>query len=323
MKKYIYMMMALAATMFTACNSDDDIQSNENESREFTIIASLPQDQVATTRVVATDNSDVSSGTYGMSFKFTLNEYFRFYYRSSSQFERTNRPAKDVSPTDGGPTASFSLSTAPGGENYYVYASNIQLGSDSSKGSNDTDSPYGYFYLEVNNCIYNNLTDVQTNNPLFGVVKYTTSTTFASLNFKNVCSLVRFDITLPEGVTSITGVDIYGYNTSSENLVFGKNLKVTGSDGSAVFVDETITYGEKSRSTRSSNHYAISGKSFTVTENKLTLYAIMIPQTINGLYVQLNDGTHTYTKSKKFTSAATLEAGTMYGVKLTYTAADE
>ena len=55
MKKYIYISMALAATMFTACNSDDNdiIQTNNDEG--ITVYAQLPQE--VTTRVSYADES--------------------------------------------------------------------------------------------------------------------------------------------------------------------------------------------------------------------------------------------------------------------------
>lgn len=318
MKKFIYTTIALAATMFAACSSDDDIQTINDNNKEFTIIAQLPEN--STTRMTATDNSSVS--TYGMDFAWVENEYIYFYYNMSSDmssvWSKKTRPAKNIS----NGTATFTLASGedPSASGNYLYASKLSLSAtDDSKGSDSSTADIAYFYIDCQKWIYDNLTDVGNNNPMFGAVKYTTGTSSYSstLKFYNVCALLKFDLTLPDGVETITGVDIYGYNTKEENLTFRQNLKVTGSTGIPEFIDDAVTYKTK-KEKRNNNHLSVSSKSFSVTSNNITLYAFIIPQSINGLYIKLTDSSSkTYTNYKKFTSPQTLEAGKMYGVKVT------
>lgn len=322
MKNYIYISLALAATMFTACGSDDEILEIPNttpteasaKDTEFTIIAQLPENSI--TRLAATDNS--SGSTYGMDFAWENNEYIQFYYNTSSGWVKESRPAKNI--TDG--TATFTLASGkePSASGNYLYATKLSLSAtEDSKGSDSSTADIAYFYIDCQKWIYDNLTDVGNNNPMFGAVQYSASTSFSStLIFKNVCALLKFDLTLPDEVGTITGVDIYGYNTKEENLTFRQNLKVTGSTGIPEFIDDAVTYKTTTKEKRNNNHLSVSSKSFSVTSNKITLYAFIIPQSINGIHIKLTDSNSaTYTKSKKFDSPQTLDAGKMYGVKVT------
>ncbi len=323
MKKYIYTTIAIAATMFAACSSDDDIVTNNTNDQEFTIIAKLPES--AMTRMAGTDES--AGTTYSMKFDWQTTDQVRFYYyynknvsgTPTSTYDAFDRPINNTSTLSTDGFAQFNLGTRPG-QSCYVYASWVNF-SNSTLTVSDAAAATATVHINHDTRVYNSASDVANNNPMFGAVSYTAPSgnvnynTQGTLNFKNVCALMKFSLTLPDvDGASISDVSIQQYNGSpakAVNPVTRRYYTITGSTG----VIAPLVDGSHAE-TKASGGYKVTGKSFAVTNNQITLYAIVHPQTWDGISIILKDSKNkTYTFQK--TGSQTLETGKMYGVNVT------
>lgn len=328
MKKSFYMIMTLAIVIFASCSSDDnDPISNSNNNNEYTIVAKLPQ--TGTTRIAGSD--DTEEGVYAMSFTWTTDQA-RFVFNATDNSFKKNSIDPSISADE--KTATFSLKNHPKA-NSYIYGctstSTPFIGTCKVTNTEETyDAATVNFYVQLGSCISNSDTEIGTLNPMFGVMQENSTDTSIpnTMTFKNVCALIKFTIQMPEGIERpIRYVTIKGWDGSSEqNIEIKKNLEGTGSNSTYAFQD--TDYDDSYRN--ESGEIAVTGKTWYVDgDNKLTLYAVLIPQTLDGLYIQLklNDGKTTYTKKITFKensvkTAKTFEEGNMYGINLTYTSAD-
>lgn len=322
MKKFFYISLALAAITFTSCGSDDILEDIENENQaventepEFTIIANLPQDGI--TRMSGTDANNI------MTFDWESGDRVRFYYYASSPatyqvFDQSIRNESTMA-TDG--FAKFQLGTRPA-QSCYVYASWVNF-SNTNLTVSDAAAATATVFVNSDNRVYNTPDDVADNNPMFGAVSYTspggsvTYDTEGTLNFKGVHALLKFTLTLPSGHGSkITDVSIQKWSgTKVSNPVTRRYYQITGSTNAI----EKLVDGSHSETTASGG-YKVTGKSFSVTDDKITLYAIVHPQEWAGLCVTVKDDSATpNTYYYKKTGTITLETGNMYRINGTMT----
>ena len=118
MKKYIYISMALAATMFTACSSDDALDNIENgtaadnKEQPITIVANLPQESA--TRVSYTDDSEGT--TYSLTPAWAEGDKVRYDYRTSTDEKKRT---VGVIITDG--IGTFNLNDGDPAASSYIY----------------------------------------------------------------------------------------------------------------------------------------------------------------------------------------------------------
>lgn len=308
MKKCIYFAMAFAAMTMAACSADDELVNVEN-NQQYTIIGELPQPM--TTRTVATDESDANG--YAMSFEWKNDDAVRFHYIKKNDAWLNVTRTSTI--TDG--KATFTLGTRPAASSYIYGCTNVNL--NTSKTSDATTASTANFYLNNQAYIFTSMDDIAKYNPMFGVIPVQSSDTEipSIMQFKNVCSILKFTVKLPGEVATVSAIKIRGYNTSANGdaIKIKQNLQITGSTGAAEFLS---TNYDDSSAKNADGSYEVTKKSFDVTAGEIVFYAIMIPQELNGLYLQLN-GSDTYKKTKKFAEPITLEAGKMYGVKLDFT----
>ncbi len=322
MKKYIYISMALAATMFTACSSDDALDNIENGNQtvsnaeqEFTIIANLPKD--GATRMAGTDENNI------MKFDWESGDQVRFYYYYDNSGTSTyNTFDRSISNTETMATdgfAKFSLGTRPG-QNCYVYASWVNF-STSNLTVENAAAETATVYVNSQNRVYNTTDDVADNNPMFGAVYYTSPSgsveydTEGVLNFKTVSALLKLTLTLPSGHGSnITDVKIQQWSgTKASNPVIRRYYRITGSTNA---IDKLVDTDHEEKT----GGYSVTGKAFAVTDDKITLYAIVHPQEWAGLCVTVKDDSATpNTYYYKKTGTKTLETGNMYRINGTMT----
>lgn len=308
MKIKIYITTVLAATMFAACNSDNSIQPPYDQNKEFTIIAKLPEK--ATTRLIASDDSEGSN--YSMKFDWKETDKVNFYYVEKDASWTSDKCAV-ASLIDG--DATFTLGKSPVTSSYiYGCTSTSGINIKASKTSNG--SATANFCVDCYTCISTSLSNIAYWNPMFGVVQENSSDTNipSIMNFQNVCSLLKFTVTLPQGVKRVytTIGDYDGKN--DKPLKTRRNLVGRGSTGTFEFSDKN--YSSEHEYENWSSYYT-SQFPLAPTDNVLTFYVIMIPQTIHGLSIHLNEGGKDYGKSIHFDSPKVLEPGYMYGVKFT------
>lgn len=305
MKKNIYFAMAIAAMLFTACSQDDELTTVE-KNQEYTIIAEMPQP--ITTRTIATDVSDDSG--YAMSFAWKDEDQVRFHFIKSGDAWQSGTRNSTI--TDG--KATFTLGSNPAASSYIYGCTNVNL--NTSKTSDASTASTANFYLNCQNYIFASMEDIAKYNPMFGVIPVQSSATSIpeTMHFKNVCSLIKFTV---KGVETVTDVKIRGYkNNAARGLKIKQNLQITGSTGAAEFLSENYD----NSNTNKDGSYEVTGKSYSKNDkNEIVFYAIVIPQELDGLYLQLNNSAD-LTKSVAYGSnKITLEPGKMYGVKLDFT----
>lgn len=307
MKNCIYFVLAFIAMSFVACSADDEPTQIKNE-KEFTIIAKLPEPMI--TRTTVTDNS--TADNYSMSFAWKAGDKVKFHILKNDNSWITSEREASISGSD----ATFTLGSHPAASSYIYGCTNTSI--STSKTADATYASTANFYLDCQKFIYTSLDDIASKNPMFGVIPVQTKDTEipSIMQFKNVCSILKFTVKLPGEVATVSAIKIRGYNTNpiGDGIKIRQNLQITGSTGAAEFL--STNYDDSSKNTDGS--YEVTGKSFDVTAGEIVFYAIMIPQELKGLYLQLN-GSDTYKKTKKFAEPITLEAGKMYGVKLDFT----
>lgn len=308
MKKCIYFVLAFIAMSFVACSADDELVNVEN-NQQYTIIGELPQPM--TTRTVATDESDAKG--YAMSFEWKTGDEVRFHYIFKDDAWQSVTKTSTI--TNG--KATFTLGSHPAANSYIYGCTNVNL--NTSKTSDATTASTANFYLNNERYIFTSMEDIAKYNPMFGVIPVQTSDTEipSKMQFKNVCSILKFTVKLPVEVATVSAIKIRGYNKSDngDGIQIKQNLQITGSTGAAEFISTNYDDDKNKNATGS---YEVTGKTFGVTDGEIVFYAIMIPQELKGLYLQLNSS-DTYKKTKKFAAPITLEAGKMYGVKLDFT----
>ena len=318
MKKFFYISLALAAITFTSCGSDDILEDIENENQaventepEFTIIANLPQDGI--TRMSGTDANNI------MTFDWESGDKVRFYYYRSDTYKQYDLGFTNEATlaTDG--FAKFTLTQSPS-QSCYVYASwvkfsagNFVLSDAAAETATVTVNSFKY--------VYNTTDDVADNNPMFGAVLYTSPDgsvnydTEGTLNFKGVHALLKFTLTLPSGHgDNITDVNIQQWDGSAtSDPVTRRDYEITGSTNA-------IAPASSPKEKNEPGGYQVSEKSFSVTDDKITLYAIVHPQEWAGLCVTVKDDSATpNTYYYKKTGTITLETGKMYRINGTMT----
>ncbi len=327
MKKYIYISMALAATMFTACSSDDALDNVENgtaadkKEKPITIVANLPQESA--TRVSYTDVSDGS--TYSLTPAWEGEETVRCKIIRNSSVNTSNR---SITVNDG--IATFDLQAAPDNNTYFYgyHPSGIDYSCTPSTSDNGATCSWtipgsGSYSNAV--IIYNQASDLKSKNLLIGKGFYGTSTTGINMDFKNVYALLKFKIYVPYdgsgsdyNASRFTTVTIKGWNGSTAtDVAVGGDVTMTGSTGNIAW--SNTTSGEY---TRTANiNLTNNGTNDTSSKSGYrlaTLYVLVTPQTWPGLYLSATDNAtnpHTYTYTK--TGSHTFEAGKMYGINIT------
>lgn len=314
MKKSILFALLTGAFVMTSCSSDDDVIADVNTDSEFTILAKLPQ--TASTRMTGVDTSDGSG--YGMKFSWESTDQVRFYYWALNKDTQQNtyqvfdRPLsnKDKLEDDGG-IGKFKLGTRPN-QNCNVYASWGKF-SVSDFTVPDAAAATATVFVNSDERVYDNVTDVTADNPMFGVVSYTSpkgSVEYNEMTFAPVHALLKLMLSFPEEVTSISEVSIQKWNgTKATNPITRRYYKITGSSGSI----ESLVDASHDETTASGG-YKVTSKSFTVTDKKITLYALVHPQDWDGISITVKDNssnTYTYTS----TGSNTLKVGEMYGIK--------
>lgn len=314
MKKYIYISMALAATMFAACSSDDnDIQTNNNQTNnneEITIIAKLPQDIAkATTRVSYTDESEGS--TYSVKPSWEGTEKIRYYYYNVSGNATAATTSEAITLNDG--VASFTIAKGTPATNKYAYFWYPTNGYSANLSDSDPVTSCSLTPNSNKDYIYSYVNAFANRNVLMGKCIWTTTPALSGVevDFVNVYALLKFQIKVPTTAnTKIRSAKIMGWDGSSAtNVGVAGTVTLTGSTGEISWSSTTsdFYYAENRDicSLSSSGDYKVG-----------TFYALVTPQTFNGLYLEVVDNSAspvTYKfKSKK---TVDIEAGYMYGIK--------
>lgn len=306
MKKYIYMSMALAATMFTACSSDDNdiIQTNNDEG--ITVYAQLPQE--VTTRVSYADESVGSTYSLKPSWEGGDNIRFTYYWNNSGTETLRNEPSVSVNIETGAATTGKTPLT-----NTYVYAA-YPSGITSSNSIPSSDGPSITYTIDNSNVQYNvfgSLEDLKAKNILVGNFQYTGDKT-SIVQFKNVYALVKFQVKVPSSASNLTSITIGCLNktkTDRGTIIGRGNIQVTN-DGAISWV-----------STSNAPATLPSGKTVSLSGDgeykEAVFYALIVPQTFNyGLYLEVEDNAATPVKYYYLKDGeVTLEMGYMYGVK--------
>lgn len=301
------MSMALAATIFAGCSSEDDnFISNDNNEQGLTIIAKVPQEKSnAGTRAIYEDTSDGSTYTTKVSWNTGDGARYALIHNSSA-----SKDSKTFTITDG--KGVFTLGVRPDDKTYLyvahpisgINASGVDIASNSST---FTITPkYGN-----QGYIYSNITEFNERNILVGCQYYQNKASLddMEITFKNTFALLKFQLQLPKTANSrIEYTKIMGWDGSdTKNVIYGGNVTMTGSTEGIAWSGTTSGYYE---ATRNFSFTTPDGKDYKTA----TFYALVTPQTFNGLYLEVKDHAsvvYTY----KAAGDVELKAGYMYGIK--------
>lgn len=322
MKKYIYISMALAATMFTACGSDDVLDNIENgtatdnKEQPITIVANLPQK--TGTRVSYTDDSEGT--TYILTPAWATGDKVRYDYRTSTEEKKRT---VSVTITDG--IGTFNLSDGDPAASSYIYCHHPASANYFTSLAANTSTcvvtpPTNAGFIAAS------LAEVSGYNYLVGSLQYSDTKSNLNMEFKNVYALLKFNIYIPYeknteyAVSRFTSITLKGFDgTSATNVSINGKVTITGSTGEIVWSDK-----EAGQYTRSANMALTSDISSKSGYRLGVLYVLVTPQTWNGLYLSATDNAnqvdssysnHTYVYTK--TGNISLEAGKMYGINIT------
>ena len=300
--KKIYLMMALTATLFTACSSDDDMITI-NEDQGITVYAQLPQE--ITTRVSYADES--AGSVYSLKPSWESGDKIRFTYWWNDSGTETLRNESSVSVNTETGAATTGKTPLTNTYVYAAYPSDI-TSSNTIPSSDGPSITYTIADSNVENNVFGSLDDLKAKNILVGNFQYTGEKT-SIVQFKNVYALIKFQVKVPSTASNLTSITIGCLNSgkNGRGAIIGRgNVQLT-SDGTISWV-----------STTNAKVTLPSGKPVSLNGDgeykEAVFYALIVPQTFsNGLYLEVNDGTTSYYYLKA--GELTLERGYMYGVK--------
>ena len=302
--KKTYYIMAITAMMLTACSSEDDALTNFEENQGITVYAQLPQE--ITTRVSYADES--AGSTYSVKPSWSSGDYIRHAYKSASGDKIGNKLL-----TINGSIGTFTLATEPKNPSY-VYCWHYTNANSASMASDATVSTCSLTPSTNKDWIYSYVNAYTQKNLLVGVFYYDGTETFSSaheITFKNAYALLKFQVKLPSTATgNLSYAKIMGWNGSAAtNVGVAGTVTITGSSGNLAWDNTTSSYYEATRN--------ISGTFGTSGDYKTaTFYALVTPQTFNGLYLEVKDAADTpVTYTYKANGNVELQAGYMYGIK--------
>lgn len=304
--KKIYLMMAVAATMFVACSSDDDMLTTNEEMQDqgITVYTQLPQK--ITTRVSYADESEGSTYSLKPSWESGDNIRFTYWWNNKGTETLRNEPSVSVNISTGAATTGKTPLS-----NTYVYAA-YPSSITSSNTIPSSDGPSITYTIDNSNVQYNvhgSLDDLKAKNILVGNFQYTDNKT-STVQFKNVYALLKFQVKVPSTASNLKSITIGCLNNdkTKRGAIIGRgNVQLT-SDGTISWV-----------STDYAPIQLPSGKTVSLSGDgeykEAVFYALAVPQTFkNGLYLEVTDNadaTYYYMKAGE----VTLERGYMYGVK--------
>ena len=305
--KKIYLMMAVAATMFVACSSDDDMLTTNEEMQDqgITVYTQLPQE--ITTRVSYADESEGS--TYSLKPSWEEGDNIRFTYwwnDGSSNVQRSENRSVTIA------TGAATIAKTPIASTYVYALYPTDIASSYSIPSSDGPSiTYTISNSNVQYNVFGSLDDLKAKNILVGNFQYTDSKT-SIVQFKNVYALLKFQVKVPSTASNLKSITIGCLNNAKTDrgAIIGRgNVQLT-SDGTISWV-----------STSNAPIQLPSGKTVSLSGTgeykEAVFYALAVPQTFsNGLYLEVTDdaatpNTYYYLKEGE----VTLAMGYMYGIK--------
>lgn len=303
-----YLMMAVAATMFVACSSDDEMITNNDEIQDqgITVYAQLPQE--ITTRVSYADESVGSTYSLKPSWESDDKIRFTYWWNNSGTEGQRNEPSISVNIETGAATTSKTPLT-----NTYVYAAypSSITSSNTIPSSDGPSITYTISNSDVRYNVFGSLEDLKAKNILVGNFQYTGSKT-SIVQFKNVYALLKFQIKVPSTASNLKSITIGSLNNAKDNrgaIIGTGNVQLT-SDGTISWVDT----GNAPATLPSDKTVGLSGEG---EYKEAVFYALIVPQTFNnGLYLEVQDDaatpvTYYYLKEGELT----LNMGYMYGIK--------
>lgn len=295
--KKISLFFFAVSFLFAACNSDDDIQTNIDNAG-IRVIAELPQ--VSNTRVAYSDGEGTP---YAIKAEWEDNDKVWVYMWENFSGGQLKDLAADI--VDNG----FELIKIP--VDYTYFYSSYPSSKITYSITNQTSEESYITFTPGNNeqKIFKNISDLKTNNILVGAAKYNKNNT-VKLNYRNIYSLLKVTVKVPEEVSSITGIKIGEYYNSAPQATTKArgSVKLEGASGSIVWDKLTPTAYYKNAT------FDIGEASDGYKE--CTFYVLMTPQDLDGIYIQVTDGSKRYFYAKeKGESKQTISAGTMYSIK--------
>lgn len=306
--KKIYLMMALAATMFTACDSEDNLITTNEENQGIKIYANL-QNQ-ASTRVSYEDNSVGTN--YSTKAEWESGDYVYVAHRydvgGTSTEYKNNRP---IDTSDG----SFYLTQTPYTDSYIYcwYPSSSYSGAV----TNDATSSTCTIKPSKNQTyIFDDMAEMKSKNILVGSIKFNSGDKKGDhrvVNMHNIYALLKFTIKVPTEATKYNVETIRSWTGTAQGTVeYNNSGTVTITGGSSTIAWSGLHTGRYTSSTL----YDLEDIDGDDTYKLAEFYALVTPQTFSGLYLEIKDNaapsvSYTY----KATGDVELAAGYMYHIK--------
>lgn len=305
--KKIYLMMAVAATMFVACSSDDDMLTTNEENQGIKIYANL-QNQ-ASTRVSYEDTSEGT--TYSTKAKWESGDrvYVAHRYKDSesSTEYKNDRP---IDTSDG----SFYLTQTPY-TNSYIYCWYPASSYTGSVTNDATSSTCTIKPSKNQSYIFDDIAEMKSKNILVGSIKFNSGDKKGDkrvVNMHNIYALLKFTIKVPTNETKYNVETIRSWTgTALGSVEFNNGGTVTITGGSSTPAWSNLNTGRYTSSTQY-NLADIGDDTYKLAE----FYALVTPQTFQGLYLEIKDNaatpvSYTYTANGN----VELAAGYMYHIK--------
>lgn len=311
MKKYLFFSMAITAMMFTACSSDDDAIDISNNYQGVTFYAQLPKK--ATNRVSYLDTSEGTAYSTKAEWEEGDNLYCSYYYLSGDTKTKfgKGRPVTKA-------TGATYLATSPISDtyiycNYPASSYKVAVVDDETSSSCTWTVPDGSTAYIFSDSEFSS--QMKNYNIMIGSLMFASGDTPGSdkhVILFNVFSLLKFTIKVPTTATALSQITIAASSngTARDNVNLRGNFSLVGGKATVTWDGGIV------------GRYEIKGTSIALNDigdanyKEATFYALVRPQTFNGLWLEVKDNadtpvTYRYVK----TGAQELQAGYMYGIK--------